>query len=149
MSFSYDNKYRVFKGYQCVGRGRENIGAWWARPAAGESDVLFPAAPFYDVTHGSVMIDRQDVRDVTLKSLRITIGIVQQDVYMFGGTIRDNIAYSKPKATDAQVVEAAKVRHIHEFIMSLEEGYETNVGERGMLTVRRGKNNALRLRVFS
>ena len=64
--------------------------------------------------------------------IRDRIGIVQQDVYMFGGTIRDNIAYGKPKATDAQVVEAAKSANIHEFIMSLEEGYETNVGERGV-----------------
>ena len=69
---------------------------------------------------------------MTLKSLRSAIGIVQQDVYMFGGTIRDNIAYGKPGATDDEVVRAAKDANIHDFIMSLEDGYGTSVGERGV-----------------
>ena len=76
-------------------------------------------------------IDGKDVRDVTLKSLRSTIGIVQQDVYMFGGTIRDNIAYGKPGATDEEIIAAAKNANIHDFIQSLELGYDTPVGERG------------------
>lgn len=102
-------------------------------PSGGGKTTFCSLLPrFYDVSAGAVTIDGQDVRDVTLKSLRSTIGIVQQDVYMFGGTIRDNIAYGKPGATDEEVVEAARSANIHDFIMSLEDGYETSVGERGV-----------------
>ena len=90
-----------------------------------------PSSRFYDVTDGCVTIDGQDIRSVTLKSLRSNIGIVQQDVYMFGGSIRDNIAYGKPGASDEEIVEAAKRANIHDFIVSLPEGYNTFVGERG------------------
>jgi ATP-binding cassette subfamily B protein len=86
---------------------------------------------FYDVSGGAVLIDGKDVRDVTLKSLRSAIGIVQQDVYMFAGTVRDNIAYGKPAATNEEIIEAAKNANIHEFIMSLADGYDSYVGERG------------------
>lgn len=131
VSFSYDNSTHVFKDINVSIEAGKTVAL--VGPSGGGKTTFCSLLPrFYDVTHGSVMIDGQDVRDVTLKSLRSTIGIVQQDVYMFGGTIRDNIAYGKPKATDAQVVEAAKSANIHEFIMSLEEGYETNVGERGV-----------------
>lgn len=101
-------------------------------PSGGGKTTLCSLLPrFYDVTGGSVKIDGQDVRQVTLNSLRKTIGIVQQDVYMFGGSIRDNIAYGKLNATDEEIVEAAKKANIHDFIDSLPEGYNTNVGERG------------------
>ncbi len=131
VSFSYDNSTHVFKDINVSIEAGKTVAL--VGPSGGGKTTFCSLLPrFYDVTHGSVMIDGQDVRNVTLKSLRSTIGIVQQDVYMFGGTIRDNIAYGKPKATDAQVVEAAKSANIHEFIMSLEEGYETNVGERGV-----------------
>lgn len=86
---------------------------------------------FYDVSGGAVLIDGHDVRDVTLKSLRSAIGIVQQDVYMFAGTVRDNIAYGKPEASEAEIIEAAKNANIHDFIMSLPDGYDSYVGERG------------------
>lgn len=102
-------------------------------PSGGGKTTLCNLVPrFYDVAGGAVSIDGKDVRDVTLESLRAAIGIVQQDMYMFTGTIRDNIAYGKPGATEEEIVAAAKLANIHEFIMSLEEGYDTPVGERGV-----------------
>ena len=86
---------------------------------------------FYDVTNGSICIDGQNIKDVTLKSLRSNIGLVQQDVYLFTGTIEQNIAYGRPGASHADIVEAAKKANIHDFIMSLPEGYNTFCGERG------------------
>ncbi|MDL2236674.1 ABC transporter ATP-binding protein/permease [Christensenellaceae bacterium OttesenSCG-928-K19] len=101
-------------------------------PSGGGKTTFCSLLPrFYDVAEGSVSIDGTDVRSATLKSLRSAMGIVQQDVYMFGGTVRDNIAYGKLDATDGEIVEAAKQANIHEFIVSLPEGYNTNVGERG------------------
>ena len=87
---------------------------------------------FYDTTEGRILIDGQDVKDVTLKSLRGNIGIVQQDVYLFSGTVYDNIAYGKPGATMEEVVHAAKLAGADEFIMQLPEGYHSYVGERGI-----------------
>ena len=86
---------------------------------------------FYDVTGGRVLIDGEDVRDVTLKSLRGAIGIVQQEVYMFSGTLRENIGYGRPGATEEEIIEAAKRANIHDFIMSLPDQYDTYAGERG------------------
>lgn len=101
-------------------------------PSGGGKTTLCSLLPrFYDVTAGAVLIDGKDVRDVTLKSLRSAIGIVQQDVYIFAGTIRDNIAYGKPDATDEEIIAAAKNANIHSFISSLPEGYDSYVGERG------------------
>jgi ATP-binding cassette subfamily B protein len=101
-------------------------------PSGGGKTTLCSLLPrFYDVTDGSVAIDGKDVRDVTLKSLRSNIGIVQQDVYMFAGSVRDNISYGKPGATDEEIIEAAKNANIHDFAMSLDYGYDTYVGERG------------------
>ncbi|MCR4558150.1 MAG: ABC transporter ATP-binding protein/permease [Saccharofermentans sp.] len=87
---------------------------------------------FYDVTGGTIRIDGKDIRDVTLKSLRDNIGIVQQDVYMFAGTIYDNISYGRPGATQEEIVEAAKLANAHDFIMSLPHGYATDIGQRGV-----------------
>lgn len=87
---------------------------------------------FYEVTGGRILIDGKDIRHITQSSLRNAIGIVQQDVYLFGGDIKQNIAYGKPEATDEEIIEAAKKANIHDFIMSLPEGYETFVGERGV-----------------
>ncbi len=102
-------------------------------PSGGGKTTLCSLLPrFYDVTEGSVTIDGKDVRDVTLKSLRSTIGIVQQDVYMFAGSVRDNISYGKPKAAEEEIIKAAKNANIHDFIMSLDYGYDTYVGERGV-----------------
>ena len=87
---------------------------------------------FYDVTAGAVKIDGTDVRDITLDSLRRHIGVVQQDVYLFAGTIYDNILYGKPDASREEVIEAAKNANAHEFIMSFPDGYDTDIGQRGI-----------------
>lgn len=87
---------------------------------------------FYDVTGGSVRIDGNDVRDVTLQSLRENIGIVQQDVYLFAGTVMDNILYGRPDATREEVIEAARNANAHDFIMELPDGYDTDIGQRGV-----------------
>ncbi|MBQ2308904.1 MAG: ATP-binding cassette domain-containing protein, partial [Clostridia bacterium] len=81
---------------------------------------------------GSIKLDGHDVRDVTLKSLRRQIGIVQQDVYLFAGTVYENILYGRPDATEEEVIEAAKNANAHEFIMSLPDGYNTDIGQRGV-----------------
>ncbi|MBR2522808.1 MAG: ABC transporter ATP-binding protein [Clostridiales bacterium] len=87
---------------------------------------------FYDVTGGSIRIDGKDIRDVTLKSLRDSIGIVQQDVYMFAGTIMENISYGRPGAAREEIIEAAKLANAHDFIMELPNGYDTDIGQRGV-----------------
>lgn len=99
---------------------------------AGKSTLCSLIPRFYDVTGGSVKIDGKDIRDLTLKSLRNHIGIVQQDVYLFVGTVYDNIRYGRPDATREEVIEAAKNANAHDFIMSLPNGYETDIGQRGI-----------------
>ena len=98
---------------------------------SGKTTICSLLPRFYDVTEGRITIDGKDVRKLTLDSLRSQIGIVQQDVYLFCGTIRENIAYGKPDATMEEIIEAAKKANIHDFIQELPEGYETFVGERG------------------
>jgi ATP-binding cassette subfamily B multidrug efflux pump len=102
------------------------------RTGSGKSTVINLIPRFYDVTGGRVTIDGYDVRDVTLASLRSQIGIVLQETTLFSGTIRDNIAYGRPDATDAEVEAAARAAQAHEFIMGLPDGYQTVVGERGI-----------------
>ncbi len=99
---------------------------------AGKSTLCSLIPRFYDATSGSIKIDGKDVKSLTLKSLRDQIGIVQQDVYLFVGTVYDNIRYGKPDATREEVIEAAKNANAHEFIMSLPDGYETDIGQRGV-----------------
>lgn len=99
---------------------------------AGKSTLCSLIPRFYDVTEGAVKIDGKDVRGLTLKSLRDHIGIVQQDVYLFVGTVYDNILYGRPDATREEVIEAAKNANAHEFIMSLPKGYDTDIGQRGI-----------------
>lgn len=99
---------------------------------AGKSTLCSLIPRFYDVTGGTVKIDGKDIRDVTLKSLRSQIGIVQQDVYLFVGTVMDNIRYGRPNATREEVIEAAKSANAHEFIMALPDGYDTDIGQRGV-----------------
>ena len=101
-------------------------------PSGGGKTTICSLLPrFYDVTAGRITIDGKDIRGLTLKSLRSQIGTVQQDVYLFDGTIKDNIAYGKPGASDEEIIEAAKRASIHDFIMELPEQYNTYVGERG------------------
>lgn len=101
-------------------------------PSGGGKTTICSLLPrFYDVDSGRILIDGMDIRSFTLKSLRNMIGIVQQDVYLFTGSIRENIAYGRPDASEEEIIEAAKKANIHTFIMSLPDGYATYVGERG------------------
>ena len=102
-------------------------------PSGGGKTTLSNLIPrFYDVTEGEVLLDGRDIRKITLESLRRNIGVVQQDVYLFSGTIYDNILYGKPDATYEEVIEAAKLAGADEFIHELDDGYQTYVGERGV-----------------
>ncbi len=98
---------------------------------SGKTTICSLLPRFYDVTGGSITVDGKDIRGLTLKSLRSQIGMVQQDVYLFDGTIKDNIAYGKPGASDEKIIKAAKCASIHDFIMELPDKYDTYVGERG------------------
>ncbi|MEG6572887.1 ABC transporter ATP-binding protein [[Clostridium] cellulosi] len=131
VSFSYDKEHPVLNNINIkipAGRKVALVG-----PSGGGKTTICSLLPrFYDVTSGSVLIDGQDIRKFKQQSLRNAIGVVQQDVYLFAGSIRDNIAYGKPGATQEEIEEAAKKANIHDFIMSLEDGYDTYVGERGV-----------------
>ena len=98
---------------------------------SGKTTICSLLPRFYDVTGGSITVDGKDIRGLTLKSLRSQIGMVQQDVYLFDGTTKDNIAYGKPGASDEEIIKAAKCASIHDFIMELPDKYDTYVGERG------------------
>ena len=99
---------------------------------AGKTTMCSLIPRFYDVTSGEIDIDGMDIRKMTQKSLRRNIGIVQQDVYLFAGTVKDNIRYGKPDATDEEIIAAAKNANAHEFIMQLPDGYNTDIGQRGV-----------------
>ena len=102
-------------------------------PSGGGKTTLCNLIPrFYDVTDGDITLDGQNIKRFTLKSLRRSIGIVQQDVYLFSGTVYENISYGRPGASKEEVIEAAKRASAHEFIMELKDGYDTYVGERGV-----------------
>ena len=100
--------------------------------ASGKSTLINLVPRFYDVTAGRITIDGEDVRDVTLESLRRNVGVVLQEPFMFAATIRDSISYGKPRATQEEIESAARVAQIHDFITSLPEAYDTWVGERGV-----------------
>jgi subfamily B ATP-binding cassette protein MsbA len=102
-------------------------------PSGGGKTTLVSLLPrLYDVSAGSIRIDGTDVRDYRLRPLRGAIGIVQQDSFLFSGTVRENIAYGRPDATDEQILEAARAANAHEFITALPDGYQTMLGERGV-----------------
>ncbi len=130
VSFSYENNEAVLSNINLhvdAGKSVAIVG-----PSGGGKTTLCSLLPrFYDVTGGSVKIDGTDIRDVTQKSLRSFIGIVQQDVYLFNGTVKENIAYGKLDATMDEIVEAARNADLLEFIESLPNGFDTQVGERG------------------
>lgn len=131
VTFSYDNKNTVLNNINidiAAGKTVAIVGP----SGSGKTTFCSIIPRFYEVDEGAVKIDGVDIRDIRLKSLRNNIGIVQQDVYMFSGTIKENIAYGKPNATEEEIIEAAKKANAHEFIMGLEEGYDTYVGERGV-----------------
>ena len=130
VSFRYNDEEEVLNHVSFdipAGRSIALVG-----PSGGGKTTICSLLPrFYDVTGGRITIDGTDVSQVQLKSLRSMIGIVQQDVYLFCGTVKDNIAYGKPGASMEEIMEAAKQANIHDFIMSLPDGYDTFVGERG------------------
>lgn len=99
---------------------------------AGKTTLCSLIPRFYEATEGNIRIDGKDIKDVTLKSLRDNIGVVQQDVYLFMGSIKENIRYGKPDATDEEVIAAAKLANAHEFIEAFENGYDTDIGQRGV-----------------
>ena len=130
VSFRYDETTAVLNKVNIVIEAGKTVAL--VGPSGGGKTTLCSLVPrFYDVISGAVTIDGRDVRDLTLKSLRSAIGIVQQEVYMFAGSVRDNIAYGKPGATDGEIIAAAKNANIHDFVMSLDNGYNSYVGERG------------------
>ena len=99
---------------------------------AGKSTLTKLLPRFYEIDSGRLSIDDLNIKDVTLDSLRRNIGIVQQDVFLFNGTVRENIAYGMGDASDAEIIEAAEKANAHEFILNLSEGYDTDIGERGV-----------------
>ena len=132
VSFEYpDDHNRVLRGVDLEIRPGEKLAL--VGPSGGGKTTLCNLIPrFYDVTGGRILIDGQDVRQVTLDSLRGAIGVVQQDVYLFSGSVYENIAYGKPGASRQEVEAAARLAGAHEFITKLKEGYDTYVGERGV-----------------
>ena len=132
VSFEYpDDHNRVLRGVDLEIRSGEKLAL--VGPSGGGKTTLCNLIPrFYDVTGGRILIDGQDVRQVTLDSLRGAIGVVQQDVYLFSGSVYENIAYGKPGASRQEVEAAARLAGAHEFITKLKDGYDTYVGERGV-----------------
>lgn len=132
VSFSYNEDAKVIENVSFEVKKGENIA--FVGPSGGGKTTLSQLIPrFYDVDKGRITFDGNDVRDVTQKSLRSLIGIVQQDVFMFAGTIRDNILYGKPSASEDEMIEAAKKAEIHDEIMAMPDGYDTFIGERGVM----------------
>ncbi|MCI8930512.1 MAG: ABC transporter ATP-binding protein [Lachnospiraceae bacterium] len=132
VSFEYPDDHNiVFTGLNLSIRHGEKVAI--VGPSGGGKTTLCNLIPrFYDVTEGRILIDGEDIRHFTLKSLRMNVGIVQQDVYLFSGTIYENIIYGRGDASKEEVMEAAKRAGAHEFIMNLKDGYDTYVGERGV-----------------
>ncbi|WP_368235153.1 ABC transporter ATP-binding protein [Clostridium perfringens] len=131
VTFRYDNKESILENFNLdieAGKMVALVG-----PSGGGKTTICNLIPrFYDYESGQIFIDDVDISTVTLKSLRENIGIVQQDVFLFTGTIKENIMYGNPNATDEEVIEAAKNACLHDFIMGLEDGYDTFIGERGV-----------------
>ena len=131
VSFSYNNRHNVLSNINIKIQSGKNIAL--VGPSGGGKTTFCSLIPrFYEVNDGCITIDGIDIKDIKLKSLRKSIGIVQQDVYLFSGSIKENISYGRPGASENEIIEAAQKANIHEFIMSLEHGYDTYTGERGV-----------------
>ena len=131
VSFAYENDIPVLKDVSLELRPGRTV-ALVGVSGGGKSTICALLPRFYDVKDGAITVDNVDVRNLKLDFLRRHIGIVQQDIYMFNGTVKENIAYGKPGATDEEVISAAQKAHIHDFIMTLPNGYDSLVGERGV-----------------
>jgi ATP-binding cassette subfamily B protein len=131
VTFSYNKREKVLNNINIKIKKGQTLAL--VGPSGGGKTTLCHLIPrFYEVDEGAILIDGIDIRDVKVKSLRENIGLVQQDVFIFSGSIRDNIVYGKVDATDEEIVEAAKRANIHDFIETLENGYDTYVGEKGV-----------------
>lgn len=129
--FSYDGHDYVLEGLNLQIPARKTVAL--VGPSGGGKTTFCSLIPrYYDVSSGAIRIDGVDIRDYTLRSLRDNVAVVQQDVYIFDMTVRDNIAYGRPNATDEEIIEAAKRANAHDFIMELPEGYNTRCGENGV-----------------
>jgi ATP-binding cassette subfamily B protein len=131
VSFHYDNHKLVLENINLDIRAGETV-AFVGPSGAGKTTICSLIPRFYDVNSGSILIDGLDIRTMTKKSLRSRIGIVQQDVFLFTGTLRENIAYGNLSASAVEIADAARRAHLEKFILSLPEGYETQIGERGL-----------------
>ena len=131
VSYAYDDDKRVLRHVNLnIVKGTKFA---LVGPSGGGKTTICHLIPhFYDVVSGQILLDGKEIHTMTLKSLRQNIGIVQQDIYLFNDTMRENIRYGKPDATEEEIVEAAKRANIHDYIMSLPAGYDTNIGERGV-----------------
>jgi ATP-binding cassette subfamily B multidrug efflux pump len=130
LSFSYDHTKRVLRGINLEAQPGQVI-ALLGAPGSGKTSVVNLVPRFYDVDGGRITIDGNDIRNVTLESLRSNIGIVQQDVFLFSTSIRENIAYGNVTASQEQIEQAARIAQMHDFIESLPDGYDTKIVERG------------------
>jgi ATP-binding cassette subfamily B multidrug efflux pump len=131
VSFAYDKKHLVLEDVSLDVKPGMTVGIIGAT-GSGKSTLVSLIGRYYDVTKGRVLIDGRDVRDITLESLRRQIGIVFQDTFLFSTTIRENIAFARREATDAEIEAAARLADAHDFIMETKDGYQTLVGERGL-----------------
>ena len=132
VSFKYkEGAHRVLRHINLVIEAGSYV-ALVGSSGGGKTTLCSLIPRFYDVTGGAIRIDGKDIRDIKLKSLRDHIGIVQQDVYLFAGTVIENISYGKPGSTREEIIEAAKLANAHDFIMELPNGYDTDIGQRGI-----------------
>ena len=130
LTFSYDGAHPVLRNVSFQAEPGQVV-ALLGPPGSGKSTIVSLIPRFYDVPPGSITIDGVDIRDMTLASLRRNIGLVQQDVFLFSASIRENIAYGRADATMEEIAQAARVAQLHDFIEGLEQGYDTVIGERG------------------
>jgi len=132
ITFSYSDNDKNVLSHICISAKKGANIAMVGPSGRGKTTLCNLLPRFYELTEGDITIDGKSIKDITLKSLRSNVGVVQQDVYLFSGSVRDNITYGCFDATDEQIIEAAKSAGAHEFIMSLPDGYDTYVGERGL-----------------
>ncbi|MBD0382992.1 ABC transporter ATP-binding protein [Paenibacillus sedimenti] len=148
VSFRYDNSTDwVLKNIQLSIQPGETV-AFVGMSGGGKSSLISLLPRFYDIQQGNILLDDKDIKDITIKSLRFQIGMVLQDNILFSGTVRENILLGKPSAADDEIIYAAKAANAHDFIMNLPNGYDTEIGERGMKLSGGQKQRVAIARVF-